>query len=206
MMWLSDMLSARKQKHFLLLHLEHCGLVLRAAQTLERFMESPTPIAADQIAQLAKESDAVLKETIRALADTFVTPFDRQDIYNLAIELDDMISYLDTAAGEIVLFAVEPTPDMVRIAKLMAGAAADINTSLQLLEHDPLAVVEHATRASDAENQTEDIYRRALAALFETSDVQRIFKLREVYRHLSNVADRADAIGKLLGKIAVKVA
>jgi hypothetical protein len=206
MMWLWDMLTARKQKHFLLLHLEHCGLLLRAAQTLERFMESPAPAAADQIAQLAKESDVVLKETIQALADTFVTPFDRQDIYNLAIEIDDMVSYLDSAAGEIMLFKVEPTPDMVEIAKLMAGAAAEINTSLQLIEHDPRAVVDHAARASDSENEVEVIYRRALAALFETTDFQRIFKLREVYRHLSNVADRADAIGKLLGKIAVKVA
>ena len=206
MMWLSDILTARKQKHFIELHLEHCGLLLRAAQTLERFMESPTPDAADRIAQLAKESDAVLKETIRALADTFVTPFDRQDIYGLAIEIDDMISYLDNAAGEIMLFKVEPTPQMVEIAKLMAGAAAEINTSLQLIVREPLAVVDHATRASDAENQVEDIYRHALAGLFETTDVQRIFKLREVYRHLSNVADRADAIGKLLGKIAVKVA
>ncbi len=206
MMWLSDILTARKQKHFLLLHLEHCGLLLRAAQTLERFMQSPTADAADQIAQLAKESDRVLKETIRALADTFVTPFDRQDIYGLAIDIDDMISYLDSAAGEIMLFKVEPTPQMVEIAKLMAGAAAEINTSLQLIEREPLAAVDHATRASDAENQVEDIYRHALAGLFETTDVQRIFKLREIYRHLSNVADRADSIGKMLGKIAVKVA
>jgi uncharacterized protein len=188
------------------LHLQHCGLLLRAALTLERFMESPTPDAADEIAQLAKESDGVLKETIRALADTFVTPFDRQDIYGLAIDIDDMISYLDSAAGEIMLFKVEPTPQMVEIAKLMAGAAAEINTSLQLIEREPLVAVNHSTRASDAENQVEDIYRRALAELFETTDFQRIFKLREVYRHLSNVADRADAIGKMLGKIAVKVA
>jgi uncharacterized protein Yka (UPF0111/DUF47 family) len=206
MIWLSDILTARKQKHFIELHLEHCGLLLRAAQMLERFMEHPTPDAADQIAQLANESDAIVKETIMALADTFVTPFDRQDIYNLAIDLDDMVSYLDTAAKEIMLFKVEPTPDMVEISKLMAVAAAEISTSLHLIERDPLHVVEHATRACDSENQVEDIYRRALAALFETTDVQRIFKLREVYRHLSNIADRADAIGKLLGKIAVKVA
>ncbi|HEV2909600.1 MAG TPA: DUF47 family protein [Candidatus Eremiobacteraceae bacterium] len=206
MIWLSDILTARKQKQFVKLHLEHCGLLLRAAETLERFMEGPTPDAADRIAQLAKESDGVLKETITALADTFVTPFDRQDIYALAIAIDEMISYLNNAAREIVLFKVEPTPQMVEIAKLMVGAAAEIIASLQLIVREPLAAVRHATRASDVENQVEDIYRHALAELFETSDVQRIFKLREVYRHLSNVADRADAIGKLLGKIAVKVA
>jgi uncharacterized protein Yka (UPF0111/DUF47 family) len=50
----------------------------------------------------------------------------------------------------------------------------------------------------------EDLYRAALARLFAGDDVREMLKVREIYRHLSNSADRADAIGKLIGKIVVK--
>ena len=113
MMWLSDMFTARKQRLFVSLQSQHSEVLLEAAQALERYVAQPDPAAIQRVAQLAQQSNDILKQTIAALTDTFVTPFDRQDIYNLALAIDDMIAYLDNAACEISLFEVPPTPPMV---------------------------------------------------------------------------------------------
>lgn len=206
MMWLSDMFTARKQRLFASLQSQHSEALLEAAQALERYVEQPDPAAITRVAQLAQQSNEILKQTIAALTDTFVTPFDRQDIYNLALAIDDMIAYLDNAACEISLFGVVPTPAMVEMVKLISHATDAIHAAISALEHDQTLCAQHAAEASSAEDDVEALYRRTLAELFETTDFQQIFKLREIYRHLSNSADRADAIGKLVGKIVVKVA
>ncbi|HME82470.1 MAG TPA: DUF47 family protein [Candidatus Eremiobacteraceae bacterium] len=206
MMWLSDMFTARKQKLFASLLSQHSEVMLQAAQALERYVERPDPAAIARVSQLTQQSHDILRQTIAALTDTFVTPFDRQDIYNLALAFDDMIAYLDNAAREITLFDVEPTPAMVEMVKVISGATDAIHEAIAALEDDQTRSAQRAADASSAEDVVEDMYRRTLADLFKTTDVQRIFKLREIYRHLSNSADRADAIGKLVGKIVVKVA
>lgn len=205
-MWLLDMFSDRKQKQFILLAQEHCQLLLQAAQALEHYCESESSAILQEIDSIEKRGDAVLKQTIDALIDTFITPYDRQDIYNLAVAIDDMIDALNNAVREIALFKISPTPNIVKASGILVTAATEINAAVQSMEHDTVAANQHAANASTAENRMEDLYRKAVAELFEQDDFHRIFKLREIGRHLSNSADRADAIGKLIGKIVVKVA
>lgn len=205
-MWLLDMFSDRNQKQFLLLAQQHCQLLLQAAQELEHYCQSESPEILQEVDAIEKRGDAVLKQTIDALINTFITPYDRQDIYNLAEAIDDMIDALNNAVREIALFKVSPTPNIIKASGILLTAATEINAAVQTMEHNAAAATQHAANASTAENLMEDLYRKAVAELFEQDDFHRIFKLREIGRHLSNSADRADAIGKLIGKIIVKVA
>jgi len=205
-MWLLDMFSDRKQKQFVLLAQEHCQVLLQAAEALQRYCQSESPAILGEIDAIEKRSDDLVQRTIDALIDTFITPYDRQDIYNLAEAIGDMIDALDSAVREISLFKVAPTPNIIKAADILAEAATEINAAVQNMERDPVAAGQHAENASIAENRMEELYRSAAAELFEEDDFHRIFKLREIARHLSNSADRADAIGKLVGKIVVKVA
>jgi len=129
---------------------------------------------------------------------------DRQDIYNLGEAIDDMIDYLNSAAAEISLFKVSSTDHMRAMATILDDAARSIAASVKCLKSDPPRAWERAREAQHAENLVEERYRIALAELFDGDDIHEIFKLREVYRHLSNSADRADAIGRLIGKIVIK--
>ena len=206
MSWLSDMFTGRKQERFCTLLERHSQLLQRAAQALQQYAERGDPALADQVDAIEHEGDDVLDHTISALNDTFITPFDRQDIYNLACAIDDMIDYLNNAAREMKLFNVSTTLAIMDMVKILVQATDEIGAAVLAIERDPAGASLHAVNASKAENRVEDLYRRTVAALFDESDVHAIFKLREIYRHLSNSADRADAVGKLIGKIVVKIA
>jgi uncharacterized protein len=203
-MWLADLFMPGREDRFLSLLDRHVDLLAQVAQKFRRYVTEGTPSLSDEIDQLEKEADGCIRELTTALRDAFITPIDRQDIYNLGEAIDDMIDYLNNAAREIAIFKVSSTDHMRAIATILEEASLDIAAAVKALRNDPQQAWTKAGQAQHAENLVEDRYRTALADLFEGSDVSLIFKLREVYRHLSNSADRADAIGRLIGKIVVK--
>jgi uncharacterized protein Yka (UPF0111/DUF47 family) len=91
---------------------------------------------------------------------------------------------------------------------LLRDATFEILKGVERLQDHPGVAAEHAQRAKALENKVEDVYREALAAMFvETDDVKQLvimLKLREVYRHLSNAADRGDEAANSLADIVVK--
>ena len=94
------------------------------------------------------------------------------------------------------------------IASLLKDAAYEIFQAVQRLEKNPAVATEHAQRAKTLENRVEGVYREAIADLFtgpeDVHHIVEILKLREVYRHLSNAADRGDEAGNIIADIVVK--
>ncbi len=94
------------------------------------------------------------------------------------------------------------------MVSLLSQAAYEIYQGVLRLEDHPNVAVDHAVRAKALENRTETVYREALADLFadanDIEDVVNLLKLREVYRHLSNAADRGDEAANVIGDIVVK--
>lgn len=204
-MWLADLFSARRGDRFAQLLERHARVLVQAAEVFDAYVNGGCPPAlADQLRQLELEGDKLVEQVTSSLRDTFVTPMDRQDIYNLCEAIDDTLDYLNNAGAEISIFKVEPTPAMREISRALLEAAREIHTGVANLLCDEQKAWECAHRAQEAENTVEDRYRQTLAELFECKDLGYILKLREVYRHLSNSADRAAAVGRLIGKIVVK--
>jgi uncharacterized protein len=203
-MWLSDLFLGAREDRLLSLLNQHVDILTQAADAFCTYVNAGSPTLADTIGELEKKADDCLTELTTTLRDAFVTPIDRQDIYNLGEAVDDMIDYLNSAAAEISIFKVSTTDHMRAMADMLADASGSIAAAVKCLKADPPRAWELAREAQHAENLVEDRYRLALAELFDTDDMHTIFKLREVYRHLSNSADRADAIGRLIGKIVIK--
>jgi uncharacterized protein len=108
------------------------------------------------------------------------------------------------------MLKVKPTPYMQRIASLLRDAAAELLLAVDRLDQHPGVANEHAQRAKALENRVEDVYREALADLFsggeDIKQVVKMLKFREVYRHLSNAADRGDEAANVIADIVVKIA
>jgi len=108
----------------------------------------------------------------------------------------------------MVILKVESTPFMLRIATLLKDAAYEIWHGVQRLSTHPNVAIDHAQRAKALENRVEGVYREAIADLFRgPEDVHHIvemLKMREVYRHLSNAADRGDQAANVIADIVVK--
>jgi len=203
-MWLADIFRDAPGRRFFDLLDRQAAVLFEAAQALSAFVDSGDPKLASAIDGLERKGDEYLHALIDAISDTFVTPLDRQDLYNLGEALDDMLDYMTSAALEISLFDQASTPAMREMCRVLVHAAGCVRGAIASIATDRPAARAAARQASLSENRMEEIYRKTLAELFRGDDVRAMLKLREIYRHLSNGADRADAIGKLVGKIVVK--
>jgi len=203
-------LFSRKKKtnRFLELLLRQAEFTVEGMEALREYVRQPDEALATKVSEMEKEADEVRRILIDELNRTFVTPFDREDIFALSLTIDDILDYADTTVDEFVLFKVKPNKYVERMVSLLADAATEIYRGVLRLEDHPSVANDHAVRAKALENRVEHVYREALANLFEDpeglDDVMQILKFREIYRHLSNAADRGDQAANAIGDIVVK--
>jgi len=179
-------------------------------EALKTFMISREPAASAMLSTKEKEADEARRILIDELNKTFITPFDREDIFLLSRTIDDVLDYAYSTVSEMEILKVEPTNYMQKMASLLRDAAYELLMAVDRLENHPGVANDHAQRAKALENKVEDIYREALADLFcgaeDIQHVVKMLKLREVYRHLSNAADRGDEAANVIADIVVKIA
>jgi predicted phosphate transport protein (TIGR00153 family) len=197
-----------KKNRFLDLLTQQAEYTVQGMEALREYIKQPDDSLAEKVNLIEKEADEVRRILIDELNRTFVTPFDREDIFALSLTIDDILDYANTTVDGMVLFKIEPNPYMERMVSLLADAAMEIYRGVIRLEDHPNVANDHAVRAKALENRVEHVYREALAKLFkkpkDLDDVMDILKLREIYRHLSNAADRGDAAANVIGDIVVK--
>ena len=198
----------RKENKFQKLIEQQAAHAYEGMKLLVKYLEEPSAKIAEELSLKEKEADEVRRILIDELNRTFVTPFDREDIFSLSRTIDDVVDYADTTVSEMSVLNVEPTPFMQRIASLLKDAAYEINHAVVRLPKHPKVAIDHAQRAKALENRVEGVYREAIADLFsgpeDVHHVVEMLKMREVYRHLSNAADRGDEAANVIADIVVK--
>lgn len=187
---------------------EQASVTLEGMEILLEYMNKPDTQLAEQLNTKEKEADEFRRLLIDELNRTFITPFDREDLFALSRAIDDVLDYAYTTVTEIVIFKVKPTEYMVQICSLLRDATYELLKAVECLQEHPSVAADHAHRAKKIENKVEAVYREALADLFKDTEtvkgVVKAMKMREVYRHLSNAADRGDEAANLLADIVVK--
>jgi len=202
-------LFKRKEDKFLKLLIKQAETTLQGMQALEKFMTEKGEGNADEVNKKEKEADEIRRILIDELLKTFITPIDREDIYALSRAIDDVIDYAFSTVDEMSILDVEPNNYLQEMATLLKMAANEIYLGVMRLEKNPGVASTHAYRAKSLENKVERVYREAISDLFHgPKDVEHIvemLKLREVYRHLSNAADRGDEAANIIADIVVKM-
>jgi len=198
----------RKEDVFQKLIEQQAFITHEALKLLVKYLETLDPVVAEELSIKEKEADEVRRILIDELNHTFVTPFDREDIFSLSRSIDDILDYADSTVIEMVILNVTSTPYMLRMASLLKDATYEIWHAVQRLPSHPSVANDHANRAKALENRVEAVYREAIADLFSGPEdlhhVVTMLKMREVYRHLSNAADRGDEAANTIGDIVVK--
>ncbi|NIS78817.1 MAG: DUF47 family protein [Anaerolineales bacterium] len=201
--------SRKKANRFLELIIKQSEHTVEGMQTLLEYVKQPGETLAQRVTTIEKEADEVRRILIDELNRTFVTPIDREDIFALSLTIDDVLDYAESTVEEMYLLDVEPNPYIERMVSLLSQAARELNLGVLRLEDHPNVANDHAVRAKALENRVETVYREAVADLFrmprDIDHVVEMLKLREIYRHLSNAADRGDAAANVIGDIVVKM-
>lgn len=208
MNWLKNFFKPR-QDNFIRLLVEQAKFTVEGLEALADYMNKPNKKNAEKLRTLEKEADEMRRILIDELNRTFVTPIDREDIHTLSRAIDDVLDYAYATVGEMDMLAVNPNDFLRRMTSLLSEAGREILLGVERLKDHPGVTNEHAMRAKALENRMEWVYREAIADLFgQPQDVEHIvgmLKLREIYRHLSNAADRCDVAANVLSDIVVKI-
>jgi len=199
-----------KPNKFLQLLVEQTNLTVKGLGQLKEYLTKRTAEGARQVSNTEKEADEVRRIVIEELMRTFVTPFDREDIFSLSREIDDVLDYANTTVDEMEILDVTPTPYMVRMASLLFEASQELSLAVERLQDNHLSVAQdHAQRAKAFENRVEQVYREAIADLFRApknfKQVMTILKVREIYRHMNNASDREDTAANVISDIIMKM-
>ena len=142
---------------------------------------------------------------MRRLNETFITPFDREDIYRLASTLDDAMDFMEAAADLVVLYRLDTLPkEIVRQVEVLERAAeltAEAMPRLRSMKD----LSEYWIEINRLENQADQIYRRLLAKLFGGEyEALTVLKLKEVIDQLEFAADAFEHVANTVEAIAVK--
>jgi uncharacterized protein len=172
------------------------GENLQAAATklrdmVESFDDLDARIAEIQL--LEKRGDDIDREINQRLEDAFVTPFDREDIHDLTIQLDDVVDGIQSVAETMVIYDIErPTGEARQLAQILADQSDSLLSALRKL--DGLKDLDaDLTRVHDLEHEADTLSRGAVGRLFrEDTDPLHVIKWRDLYRELENAIDAAE--------------
>ncbi len=201
--------SKRRENNFIRLLRQQAEVLQRGAQALERFVVDGDPRDAEIVEISEKEGDEFRRVLIDELHKTFVTPFDREDIFELSLYLDDVLDYCYTTILEMRLLDIGSDKYLREMVVRVREAADELLLAMRRLENNPMVALDHSRRAKHRENQVEKLYRQAVAHLFagpeDVHHVMMMLRTREVYRHISNAADQADQAANVIGKVVMKM-
>jgi predicted phosphate transport protein (TIGR00153 family) len=151
------------------------------------------------------EADETTHEIVRRVNTTFVTPFDREDIYSLASRLDDVMDYMEEAVDLVLLYEVDALPtelaDQVEVLQRCAELTAESMPRLQSMKD----LEEYWIEINRLENAGDKSYRRILAKLFSGKyEALEVLKLKDVVDSLEGAIDAFEQVANIVEQIAVK--
>ncbi len=184
---------------------EQCVHVGHTADLLVEFMTAGDPEIGALIRRDEHEADVVKARNIRILNEAFSTPIDREDIYRSITELDEIVNYCKSTVNEMNALGVTSDGHLRDMAEHLRTGVRALVQGYGRLATAPTAAADDADIARKSERRVEKIYRLALADLFQGDDYINMFKRREIYRHVSNAADRMAHCANTLHDIVVKM-
>jgi predicted phosphate transport protein (TIGR00153 family) len=181
-----------------------------SVELLREFVRAPAEQHAELAARmhaLENAADDATHAIIEHLDRSFVTPFDREDIYRLASRLDDVVDHVDAAVDLATLYRVGELPDGVAAQTDLLCRAARLTAAAMPRLTDPQQLTAYWVEVNQLENEADQVYRRLLSELFNGErDALEVMKLKEVVDELEAAADAFEHVANAVHSIAVKEA
>ena len=203
---LSSVLAPRDREFFDLFE-EAGGNILRAAGLLEELLRDfpeHNELARD-ILICEQDGDRITHDIIQRLNQTFVTPIDREDIYELASALDDVVDYTEEVADYLGLYKIEaPMEQAQELARVLHSAARQIAEAMPRLRG--FRDISHYTvELNRLENDGDRIVREAIASLFDTGiDPMVVIRWKDIFERLEEAIDATEHVANILEGIVIK--
>lgn len=179
-----------------------------ASTTLVEMMQGESAdfeVTAKKIKTAEHNCDEITHKITTKLNKSFITPFDREDIYSLTVALDDVVDYIDAAARAVLMYNIRDVNDHTKhLAKVIQGLAIEINSAVGMLKKTD-GMNQHIVEIHRLENEADDVYFRAIGELFQNeTDSIRLIKMKELYEIMENATDRCESVANIIEAIVLK--
>ncbi len=190
---------------------EIAGNVIDGAKVLDNLLSDwdhrRLADAAQQIRQVENHGDEMTHQLLIKLNQTFITPFDREDIHLLASSLDDVLDFIYGAINRIVTYKItQPSPSATVLAGIILKQAEELGKAVSLLEKDH-ALLRHCVEVNRLENEADQVAQEAIGRLFDGDyDPITLIKLKELLEILEEATDKAEDAANVLETVVLKSA
>ena len=170
---------------------------------LEDYREVPTQVA--RLKDIEHRGDDMTHEILTRLNQTFITPFDREDIHRLTSSIDDVLDFINSASERLVLYKItNPPPAAGVMAAFILEQSEELSKGVSKLKKNQ-GVLEHCVEVNRLENEADRVTRQAIAELFEHErDPITLIKIKELLETLEEATDRAEDVADVLESVVLK--
>jgi uncharacterized protein len=201
-------LLPRGERFFDLFEEQGRNIVAAAGRLREMIFDfSDAPAKSMAVKELEHVGDVLTHDLIRKINTTFVTPFDREDVYALASRLDDVLDLIEAAADRLVLYRIkEPTSGARAFADVIVKTADAVQAAVECLRTSSQVYHRHCVEVNRLENQADELLKELIAALFaDVTDPIEVIKWKEIYETLEEVTDRCEDVVNVIEGIMLKM-
>jgi hypothetical protein len=181
--------------------------IVAGAQAFVSMLEHYTgvPEQVQSIKAIEHNGDEITHQIFRKLNQTFITPFDREDIHELCSTMDDVIDLVDAAASRFVLYRVnEVRTGTVELCKVLAAATVELKEAIHAME-SPDKALHRIIEINRLENESDRICRTLIAQLFEEEkNPVEIIKWKEIFEVIETAVDKCEDVSNVIESVILK--
>jgi predicted phosphate transport protein (TIGR00153 family) len=196
-----------RDEKFFELFIKDGETILEAARKLESMVASYDRLEERlaEIQALEKQGDQIDDEIAARLERSFITPFDREDIHELTVHLDDILDGIQASAETFLIYKIDrPTEEARQMVGILAAQGVQLLEALIKLEKGK-GLNPHLATVHDLEHQADGLSRAAIGRLFETgNDPLEVIKMRDLYKSLEDTIDAAEDAAEVMERILAK--
>lgn len=189
---------------------EMAGNLMDGATTLRALFQDykDVPGSVQKIKDIEHKGDDMTHAVVIKLNQTFITPFDREDIHALASALDDVLDYINSAADRLLMYKIPfAPPAALKLADVIVRQSDELSKAVSLLEKNQQKVLEHCVEVNRLENEADSVARDAIGKLFqEEKDPIQLIKIKELLEVLETATDKAEDAANVLETVILKSA
>ena len=164
-------------------------------------------VRVQQLKDIEHKGDDMTHSILTKLNQTFITPFDREDIHKLASTIDDVLDFIYAAGERLIMYKITHVPpEAAALADVVVKQAEQLAQAVSHLEKQD-HVLDYCVEINRLENEADRITRGAIAKLFDTEkDPITLIKIKELYEVLETASDKAEDAANVLESIVLKSA
>lgn len=193
-----------KETDFFQIFDEHIAIVAQGAEQLSSLMHSPpfTPEMSQQIKELEKKADRITHRCVEELHRTFITPFQRDDIYHLISKMDDIMDFVEDISSRLLIYKLSTMPEEAHaFASLLQKSTSELVKAFGYMHNlkNSADLKQSFVYIHQIESEADSLYIKTIGKLFdEMEDIRTLIKWKEIYEEFETAIDCCEDVANII--------